>query len=784
MEQKKVHLISNAHLDPVWLWRWQEGFSEVLATYRSALDRLSEFPDLKFTSACACYYEWIEEACPEMAAEIKQRIDEGRWEITGGWYIQPDCNIPSGESFARHTLVGQNYFKEKFGVTARSGYNVDSFGHNGAIPKILRASGMDRYVFMRPAAQEKTLPDAFKWSSDDGSTVTTYRIPHMYCISPGREHYIDEIKSRTSDGNERMAFVGVGNHGGGPTVRLINNINARNDKDLKYSTTDAFFSNLDESKLPTVDEELQHHAIGCYSATSEIKKNNALCEDGLYYAEALSVMAEKLVKAKYPEESYEHAWKNVLFNQFHDILCGCCIKSAYDDARLLHHEALSIAEREINLAMQKIAQNIDTVHGDVTPPDIDGGRMWRHATLGSPVVVFNANPFETESVIKIEGSVVRVIDPQGENVPVQRVRAERTNCNEDRWCKAFVAKVPALGYKVYRAFFDGETAKEEELVFTTGVTLESDVLSVRFDEKTGEIASVIDKISGKELLSAPLGNVLLDETDCDTWAHNKITLGPGVGAFGAPSFRVIESGPLRATVEVSQRYGESKLVRRYSLVKGVREVRADVSVDFHEKHRALKLCLPCGDEVTAAIPYGTTKRKTIEKEFPFSRWLATKGLAVAFDSKYGYDSKDGYVRVTVLRTPVFADHFGTRDEHCEYTDQGLTRFGYVLFPFEGNADAQRHLEAFTRPLRAVNTSFHGGALPESFSGLEKEDTGVVVSAIKKARHGKETVIRFSDYEGKSGTFTAKLLDGELAADYDKYALVTLKDNKKVNLMEE
>ena len=180
---KKIHLIGNAHLDPVWLWRWQEGYSEVLATFRSALDRINEFDDFVFTSAAAIYYEWVEETDPKMFEEIKQRVSEGKWVIVGGWLIQPDCNMPSGESFARHSLYGQGYFKEKFGVTAKVGYNVDSFGHSATLPQILKKSGMDSYVFMRPNEWEKEYEfkkNTFVWVSPDGSKVKTYRIPEAY----------------------------------------------------------------------------------------------------------------------------------------------------------------------------------------------------------------------------------------------------------------------------------------------------------------------------------------------------------------------------------------------------------------------------------------------------------------------------------------------------------------------------------------------------------------------------------------------------------------------------
>ena len=168
----KIYLIGNAHLDPVWLWRWQEVFSEIISTFRSALDRMKDFPDFKFTSACAVYYQWIEKVDPDMFEEIKERVKEGRWNIVGGWFLQPDCNLPSGESFARHGLISQRYFKEKFGITAKTGYNVDSFGHNASLPQILKKSGMNNYVFMRPMPEEgKTKETLFNWESADGSSV-------------------------------------------------------------------------------------------------------------------------------------------------------------------------------------------------------------------------------------------------------------------------------------------------------------------------------------------------------------------------------------------------------------------------------------------------------------------------------------------------------------------------------------------------------------------------------------------------------------------------------------
>jgi len=200
MANKKspVHLIGKAHIDPVWLWRWQEGYAEIKATFRSALDRIEEYPDFIFTSACAAYYKWIEENDPDMFADIKKRVAEGRWHITGGMWVQPDCNMPSGESFARHFLYAQRYFEERFGIRAAESYNVDSFGHNGSLPKLLKGAGMDNYVMMRPSKHEKNdnPKNSFWWESNDGSRVLAYQIDNEYGFSSPETEYASFETSR------------------------------------------------------------------------------------------------------------------------------------------------------------------------------------------------------------------------------------------------------------------------------------------------------------------------------------------------------------------------------------------------------------------------------------------------------------------------------------------------------------------------------------------------------------------------------------------------------------
>jgi len=293
----KLHLIGNAHLDPVWLWRWHEGFSEVLATFKSALDRMNEFPDFKFTSACAVYYELVEKLAPDMFEEIKQRVKEGRWGIVGGMFLQPDCNIPDGESFARHLLISQSFFKESFGLTAKTGYNVDSFGHNAGLPKILSAGGIDNYVFMRPSpAEQGRDEELFVWKSDDGSSVNAYRIPRRYNIDFAAIGILNDLEKKIkNDHLERMAFYGVGNHGGGPTIQIIDAIKGLDLENAAFSTPDEYFDSVGKDDLPVINGDLQHHARGCYSANSYVKASNRKCEQNLLAAEKLCSLAKNLM---------------------------------------------------------------------------------------------------------------------------------------------------------------------------------------------------------------------------------------------------------------------------------------------------------------------------------------------------------------------------------------------------------------------------------------------------------------------------------------------------------
>lgn len=788
-----VYMIGNAHLDPVWLWRWQDGFSEVLATYRSALDRLYEFPETKFTSACAVYYQWIEKMDPGMFAQIQEMVKAGRWEITGGWFLQPDCNIPDGESYMRHMLISQRYFQEKFGVTARTGYNVDSFGHNAGLPKILRAGGMDRYVFMRPSAAEQGRSESlFHWESDDGSRVCTFRIPIRYNLNADSLHQLEEIIEKANRENQdMMAFYGVGNHGGGPTIRMLDAFDRMERKELRYATTKEYFDNAQEKNLPVITGELQHHARGCYSAETSVKKGNRKCEQNLLAAERFCTMAAELTGAKYPAEKLNKAWKNLLFAQFHDIMGGCCVKTAYADTGYLLGETMSITEQEINAALQHITWHIDTLQGQTLPSykyDLhDKGQwaIWEHEVLGTPVVVFNAHPWPVRQGVQVYAYASKMTDAEGKEIPFQLVRGEHTD-GTDKMNTFFQAEVPAMGYAVYRLFTEKESCESfaSELTVTER-TLENNVIAVELDAVTGDICKLYDKMSGSFLIDKPCKAVLLDETACDTWAHDKMYLGPTVAEFTAQKFEVTEQGPVRASIRVTSSCSNSVIYRTYTVMAGSDQVKVHVKVDFHEKHRALKFTFPLTEEtVVAKIPYGTVTRRGYTGEEPCGTWFASGNLCIANDCKYGYDTCDGEMRMTVLRSAIYADHFAKRDEFCEYMEQGIHEFSYSLFPHKGYSDSEKKAAELNFGLRRVLGSFRKGQLPEKLGCIEVDKENVIVSAVKRSEDGNGNILRAYEIGGEDTTASVRLFGKAVPMKLPHNSLKTYDDSgKELNAME-
>ncbi len=789
-----VHMIGNAHIDPVWLWRLDEGRKEVWDTCRSALDRMNETPEFIFTRSSASSYLWIEEDDPEMFAEIEKRVAEGRWDIVNGWWEQPDCNVPGGESYVRQAMYAKEYFHDKFGVETAVGYNVDTFGHNGNLPQILAKTGFDCYVFFRPEQREfaeydsnsNDLPQIFWWESPDGSRVLACRPPHYYAFGADSSELvarIEETVDQVADGvSHVMCFYGVGNHGGGPTKENFKGIAEYNEKadaaEAIYSRCSDFFDAVraEKTDFPVITDDLQHHAVGCYSVVSAVKEFNRRCEQALMSAERFAAVADTLYGCGYPSVELRDAWRDVLFNQFHDVLAGTSIANAYEDVYNMYGKALEVADTAEKIALRTIARNVDT----------------RGENLAA--VVFNPSTWQRKDVVTVTAEVavvpnlVVLTDEEGNELHAQIVGKEEGG-DRGRVSIMFVADVPALGYRVYRLKLDHmvdnyDTVIQPSSLICGPASLSNEFLTVEVDPVSGAVSS-LRTTGGPELLAGQGSMVAVMKDPSDTWSHHVCSYREEIGRFYANGdVRLVEQGPVRGTIEAKSRYGQSTLVQRISVYPGIDRVDVEADIDFQERHTAVKLTVPTSASDAAAtyeIPYSYQERKANGHEDPGQKWIDVTGtldgkragITLVNDGKYGFDTLDGEMRMTVLRTAIYGFHATrqlTPKEKYHYVDLGKSRFGYSLVPHDDDwrkTIAPRKGEEFNTAMVGMVEPYHGGSLPKEGVGLvEIGPENVVGTVVKRSQDGKRLIVRMYEAHGVGCQATVELPRHGMRAEVD------------------
>jgi len=814
----RIHMIGNAHLDPVWLWPWQEGYAEARATFRSAVDRMAEYDDFVFTCDQVVLLSWVKESDPVLFEEIRRRADEGRWVNVGGWWVEPDCNAPMGESFVRQGLYGQRFLIKEFGRPATVGMNVDPFGHNAMIPAILRGQGMDSYTFLRPGPHEADLFDTpFWWQAPDGSRVLASRIPFEYC-SPGGDlaGQAEKALGQLDRGfAPMMVFYGVGNHGGGPTKANIESI-AKYQRmgtfgELIMSSPRRFFDEVADRNpdLPTWSGDLQHHAAGCYSAQSGIKAWQRRAQHAVLAAERWAIIADLMHRSRnpaaaYPRDDLERAWKQVLFNQFHDVLPGSAIKSAYDDARDQLGEAIAISKRSIVRSHNLIAGSIDI-------PMITGTQ---------PVVVFNPHPWPVTTQLEInyggQPHGAHVTDADGTKITTQPVQPMSTTSDPGRGAAVFTAELPALGYRLYR-IQPGSYAPPTDLSVTDAadgtVVLQNPALRVTVDPRTGWLSSLIDRRAGVDLAGrGPHLQICSDPTD--TWGHRVVSYAWPGEDMPVTGIRIVENGPVRTAVRVERGWGRSTLAETFVLGADSDALEVRVALDWREPAHLLKMRFPVAvsdPSATFEIPFATLERPVDGAEEPAQSWVELTGsvpgdpgrragLTVINNAKHGYDASpaewpvpatDPSIGITAVRSPVYAWHDPKQlepDGNYSYQAQGLQEFSYLLVPHSGDwrsARPTRRASELGSAPRAMLESFHDGTLPPAGSFAEVVTTGgdgeVIATAVKGAEDpgpdgGTDLVVRLSETSGRTATATIRLpiLGREFDSELTPYQLRTFR----------
>ncbi|HEX4825907.1 MAG TPA: glycoside hydrolase family 38 C-terminal domain-containing protein [Candidatus Polarisedimenticolaceae bacterium] len=754
-----LHFAANAHIDAAWLWREKETVEVCRRTFGSVLKMFDARPDFTYTQSAAAYYEWMERFDPELFSGIKKRVQDGRWEVVGGMWVEPDCNLPSGESWARHLLYAKRYFRQKLGADVTIGWNPDSFGYNANIPQFYANAGIGAFVTQKIGWNEKNVFPyrVFWWQAPDGSRVLTY-FPFDYVNEVDDPfQLVDWLRQHDANSGFRKMLVlfGVGDHGGGPSLAMLDRIDKLRKLDLyptiEHGNAGSYFSWLraqDLSKVPVWKDELylEYHQ-GTYTTQAKMKSSNRRDEVLLTNAEKLSTLAGT------SNAGLEDAWRNVLFEQFHDLLPGSGIRENYIDAGEHYRDAETIGNHVLDGALHAIASKADT-----------------SASKGAPVVVFNALGWERSDVVRVtlppgmEGDVA-VFDGSTE-LPSQVLANGRYQRDV-----IFRARVPALGYAVYD--LRPQKAAATTSLSVTADTLENDALRVRIDAKTGWIASIVDKKSGREVLAGPGNQLQLLEDKPDAWDAWNVGL---TGTEFPSTFRgaeVIERGPVRAVVRLKRDYlkpGTKKdfptedfpstfFTQDIVLDAGSDRVDFTTAVDWWETKTMLKVAFPVAvksDVATYEIPYGTIERSTgmgdawqkAKVEVPSQRWadLSQDGFGVSLlnTSKYGYDIKGNTMRLSLLRSPEWPDPTADRGKHT---------IDYALLPHAGGisgaATVRRGYE-MNNPLLAVVETAHRGESPRrSFVRLAPDS--LVLTTLKKAEDSNAWVVQWYDPKGEDTT---------------------------------
>lgn len=792
----------NSHIDAAWLWPWTETVDVVHRTFGTALQLMDEYPQLHYAQSAAQYSEWMEQKYPSLFDETVARAKQNRWELVGGMWVEPDLNMPDGESLVRQLLVGKRYFRQKYGVEVRIGWNPDSFGYNWQLPQIYKKSGVDYFVTQKMSWNETNqLPlKLFWWQSPDGSRVLTY-FPSGYGgeLEPLRLTLdLKKAASLNPGLTEVMHLFGESDHGGGPTRDML-------DRGIRWSRPEVvfpqmnfgsaqeFFSGLETKldsehspvwnyktvaarkpelppssggriELPVWNDELylEFHR-GVFTTHAQHKWNMRHSEEWLLNAEKYSALAW-LEGGSYPADSFTEAWKKVLFNQFHDLAAGSGIGVIYKDAQRDYDIVHWIANDATSHAFGTLSEKVNT-----------------GASRGVPVIVWNSQAWSRRDLVEFEvtmpeklNSELTVLDSQGKPLLAQ-VLSRRPETNTFHLL-AKVDRVPALGYTVLHVV--PRTAPPAPTDLTAqGTTLENSQLRVTVDRQTGCILSLYDKQDKFEAIAhGGCGNQLVafedKPKDFDAWNIDADFEKVSTPLNQVDSVELVEHGPVRATIRITRHWQNSSFVQDVSLHAGMARVDIGNDIDWHETHILLKAAFPLAAssaEATYEIPYGTINRPTSRNnsweaakfEVPAIRWAdlgdAKHGFSLINESKYGYDAKENVLRLSLLRSTTSPDPDADRGRH---------RFSYSLYTHTGDwkqALTVRRGYEFNSKLQAFAVAAHEGRLSSDHSFVELKPENLVLTALKRTEDGNSLLLRFYEWAGQSGDAVVTVPAGAISA---------------------
>jgi alpha-mannosidase len=686
--------IGHAHIDTAWLWPLAETYRKLVRTFSSQTRYMDEYPEYRFACSQAQQYAWVKERNPDLWERIRAKVENGQFVPVGGSWVEPDCNMPSGESLLRQFIHGQRFFEDEFGIRCREFWSPDAFGYCSQLPQLMRLSGITRFLTQKLSWNRFNRPDShtFMWQGIDGSEVLGHFPPvdtYNSDASVKEMLYGDhEFKDHESSGTSLLVY-GYGDGGGGPTRAMLESL--RRARDLQglprthTATSDEFFEALEaeDAERPVVVGELyfEYHR-GVFTSQAFTKRGNRVCEQLLHDVEFLSS-----ARSAHPRAELDRLWKLLLLQQFHDILPGSSIGLVYDDARR------DFAELESSLSA--LLGTGDTPVNTIGVP--------RHEVGADPagrLVVVEAEPYAAGRIIAGDESVTM---------------------------DGLVLENAHLRVRL------GEDGSVESIV----------------DKATGRetLAAPGNRLELYEDLP----------TKFDAWDIDPAHLETRQYCPPAESWSVVSNGPLRAEIAFERRIGERSTLRQtVRLDAEARRVEFHTTVDWHEEHKLLKVCFPLdvlSPNATYEMPFAYAERPThystsfdrARYEVPGHRWADLSehgfGAAVLTDSKYGYSCYGNELRISLLRAPKSPD---------PEADMGSHEFAYALFPHAGGwreAGVVAEALRFNAPLRWTH-----GVTETSFASVD--DPNLVLDTIKHGERSDSLVLRL--YEAHGGRGAARL----------------------------
>jgi len=737
---KKIFVISNSHLDPIWIWNRRSGRCAWINTMHSVVRMMERRPELKFTCSSSAQYRWIEENEPSLFRKIARFVDQGRWEIVGGWEVQSDVIVARAESLLRQGMIGKEYFRRKFGVDVNIGYCVDSFGHGAGLPKLLNAVGITHYVAMRPGSQQMQLPPLFDWKADDDSTVRFLHIFDAYNeMGFTYEDFQNRIEENLKNPLEYLTiFFGVGDHGGGIYEEQMKWVDKAMEKyDISYSTLHDYFEAVNEYNVPVVTGELGNVFRGCYSACHEVKRQIAHALDRVQTAEKTGADAMSL----------DGPWKELLFNHFHDILPGTSIMETYrNDVYPGIGSVIHQADFLIDQTLSRRAAAEDTTFMS------EGGLYIRNTEPHAVRKMISVTGFADPNQHGVLFNALK--NQKGETIPLQLLPPPTTfgPCG--------------LPWGNLTAVVD--LAPNEEKFLAYAVEKHS-LPKLGFNRQK----KVLEKLGFQ-----------MFHDDHGTWGFTlEKYLHPTDRAVLLKTAEIAD-GPVVSVLRATYKLGTSEIQADMFACKDIPEIRIKLMINWQESYACLKMAYDhrienhtfatgaaaasvvrfrngricqnhfCENGVFGPLPQNSC-------EVPMIDWCAAysndgRGAAFYAADLHGCDHADGLLRITLLRSTLFADHHPfARNEQTGCQEIGMSFIDVYLSeePGMNERNLPKRAVKCLKNVEVLEVTCHA-ADPDAFevevpSAFVNELPEVITEAVRKNEDG-EWEIHLMNY-GKDAT---------------------------------